>query len=118
MRSRNWKTPKRKPKPTKSDGPALCRPGGTLGGTVLTNHNHPHKEPQAMPKKTKTPTTDAVVAHALKLGLPEREAAARLGLSPNKWHRMITGERAAALADLDRMAAALGLVITVRTAGD
>lgn len=67
-------------------------------------------------KRKHTPTMDAIMVHARKLDGSQRAQAAHLGLTLDKWQKLCGGHRAAALADLDRMAMALGLSITVAKA--
>jgi transcriptional regulator with XRE-family HTH domain len=69
-------------------------------------------------KKSKTPTTDAILAHVASLGGSVRTRAAVLGIDHATLFRLERGDRQDALAMLDQMAAALGLRITVEKASD
>lgn len=60
-----------------------------------------------------TPTMDAVMAHVAHLQGSQRANAAHLGLTLDKYQKLCNGHRAAALADLDKLAKALGLSILV-----
>jgi transcriptional regulator with XRE-family HTH domain len=65
-----------------------------------------------MTKRTTTPTFDAILSHVGTAGTV-RERAARLGVPTTVLHRWEHGERPKALAQLDALAKALGLEITV-----